>query len=208
MSEDAMDKVWNLVSGNQGGNALGFELAQTLLECGVTVPSSDLTHAACLHTACDAVNLEMIQFWLGRGCDVDAGRPPAASDPSGAITTPLMAILSKITSSRKKLHQQYPLLAAMKLLISHGADLSRRDESGNSPLLFLCAGQVESPDALAILVMAGADMCARDYHSRTALELAIRKRHRELARILAFLGARFISEHQPPRPRGKPQMAL
>jgi len=77
----------------------------------------------------------------------------------------------------------------IKLLLEHGADLSARNPGGNRTALFPAAwaGNVAVAE---VLIVAGADVGAKDSYGLTALQLAAEAGQKEAAELLIAHGAR------------------
>ncbi|ABK44143.1 Ankyrin repeat-like protein [Magnetococcus marinus MC-1] len=76
----------------------------------------------------------------------------------------------------------------VKLLLEKGADATLADEDGNTPL-HVAAIKNELVCAEALLASGKVDVDARGNHSRTALNMAVRKGHVEMVKLLLEKGA-------------------
>ena len=75
----------------------------------------------------------------------------------------------------------------MRLLIAHGADVNAQSSSGNTPLMYACAGGHE--EVVRVLVEAGAHVEDHNENGHTPLMEAASAGHCTVARILLEFGA-------------------
>ena len=103
-------------------------------------------------------SLEVVQYLISQGADVNAGK--------GIGDTPLHVAVFQSSDN------------IVKCLVAHGADVNGRDNAGNTPL-FEAVGYSPRIDRLEYLISQGADVHAKNNEGKTALDKAL-ERVREL----------------------------
>ena len=100
------------------------------------------------------------------------------------------------TCGKCRIHHDY--LDVMQLLLDHGADANRRNDTGSTPLHYSSHWEKEgygptkgTAEGAHLLLKHGADIDAKDNEGRTPLQLALTHGHGEMAQ--------FLSEHGPTR---------
>jgi ankyrin repeat protein len=106
--------------------------------------------------AADHGHAELVEFFLGRGLDVNAR--------SATQYTPLHSAANGCFTN------EVHYLAVLKVLLAHGADVNARMQGDQTPL-HRAAGWGR-PQILQALLAAGADPTARDADGKTALDIA------------------------------------
>jgi hypothetical protein len=141
-------------------------------------------HLTWLHRAAEAGHINVVNFWLDRGWDVNHNLYTSKSD---GRATPL----------------HYAKYVAMTLhLLSRGADINAWTRYGGTPLHFAVVGAVEvsqrgrrreSPDSLAdqirALLESGADPGVADFEGLTPLGLAMQLKRKTAEKALRDAGA-------------------
>ena len=111
-----------------------------------------------LHGAADHAHLEVVQFLLERGLDVNSR--------SADGYTPLHAAANGYFTNEVQDEVQY--VAVIQQLLAHGAKVNAPMENGQTPLHR--AAEWGRPKILAALLAAGADSNARDLSGKTAVD--------------------------------------
>jgi ankyrin repeat protein len=145
-----------------------FNIAKRLVKAGADVNAREpiANSRQPLHLAMDTPNLDIIQYLLGHGAQVDG------QDGCGA--TPLM-----LASHRGHLQ-------VVRLLLAHGANLLEKDYVGRTALHRAAEGQHD--DVVRFLVTSRADVCAQDRYGWTAIYHSIVFCHLATARALVECG--------------------
>lgn len=176
-----------------------FEVAKLLLEHGADPYLEDENGDPAMVFAADKVNERIARFLTARGVSIDAknregltaltrqisyapsedidllmrlGADPNQRGQRGE--TPVI-MLAKVLSSSPKATQDR--VAAMKVLINHGADVNAADEMGNFALLYAVENQTRA--MVETLVNASANVNQQDQNGRTPLMLALLRRNKE-----------------------------
>ncbi|KAF5545319.1 ankyrin protein 3 [Fusarium phyllophilum] len=141
---------------------------------------------------------EVVELLLDEGADINTcdfrGRPIiglAAVNGHEKVVKLLLErkanVETKVYRERTPLHlaaQKEGSRATMQVLLSCGADINARDDSGWTPLLFSVA--VASIDEIRFLITQGADATAQDERDETCLHIAT-KRSNEIYKIFQLL---------------------
>jgi hypothetical protein len=110
--------------------------------------------------------MEVLEFLVARGADVNA------RDPRG-VSPLLLAVYTE-------------QMQALRFLLDNGADVKAPGPSGMGPLHFAVK---ESPEIAGLLIQRKADVGARDDYGNTALILAARAGVQDVVRLLVESGA-------------------
>ena len=191
-NSDGITPVLEAVRGND------INLVKRMVDRGANILVQDEAGSNALHYVAED-NLEMAQFLLGKGVNINA--------QGDFGETPLMrALISKQPKLARLLVEKdadvslvdnrlrTPLHVAsaddvtmMRLLIEHGADVNARDNKGNTPLFYVpYKGAQEYVD---VLIKHGADINAKNYQGNSVLHHLIAKGDFETAMYLIEKGA-------------------
>ncbi len=152
----------------------GASLARAFLDFGADVNAPQADGRYPLHAAAKAGFLETMELFLDRGARVDA------RDRQGE--TPLHHILKGGLGA--------DVIAAMQLLLEAGADIDAAGDPG-ATVLHRAAARRDA-DAVAFLLLEGADTSRRDRRGRTPLDTLLAGRGRpepSLVRLLTGFGS-------------------
>ncbi|MEM7051202.1 MAG: ankyrin repeat domain-containing protein [Acidobacteriota bacterium] len=153
-------------------------LAAVLLEAGAQAGDQENGDRwAPLHLA---INGEVVTLLLAAGAD------PEATDRAGS--TPLLAAVVQQANVRAS----EDVRSRVQALLEAGCRLEVRDRDDNTPLLR--AVKLPVPEALDLLIAAGADVQAGDFFSGSALHAAAAGDHAWAIRALAGGGAAIDSQ--------------
>jgi cytohesin len=159
-----------------------------------------------LEVAAASGDKDMVEFLLGKGAAVNVQNAAAlwAAVTTGHTDTMRLLIAKGANVNAKGPGGQVPLhLAVMmgkkdvaELLIASGADLNIRTTQGSPPFqlpagvtpLYLAAG-FGRLDLVTLLLAKGADVNVKDEKGGTALDIAIKTKHKEIADLLLKHGA-------------------
>lgn len=154
-----------------------------------------------LHWACRGVHLEVIEYLVEKGADVNA-RDNNRVVPLHSLATRNHAAAIEFLAANganvdavsyggnAALH--YAAISdaadAAAVLAKKGADLEIREDYGRTPLI-LCARERGGPKTIQVLLESGADVNARDKFGATALNLAAWRGKKEVVDLLMNGGA-------------------
>ncbi len=144
-----------------------LEIAEVFITRGTHVNARDANYSTPLHYAVSSGQREVATLLLARGADVDA------QNYRGETSLHLLAAFS--TPKNTELAE---------LLVSHKATLNLYDSDGSAPLHV--AAREGNSDMIKFLLRRGADPKQGDKYGRTAMQLAVRGGHEDLAKVLAI----------------------
>jgi len=150
-----------------------------------------------LHTAADKGRIIMVKTLLEHGADIDRSTADGDSALDLAILSGRTQVAEVLLDQGARLDASALLLKAaatgvtdrdtVRFLTERGADLERRDTSGDTPLLI--AIRQDNHRLAAHLVNRGADVNAQTADGRSALSLARQLQLPELISLLQRQGA-------------------
>jgi ankyrin repeat protein len=119
--------------------------------------------------AAQAGHVDMAEFLIAHGADVNAGHPQLGY-------TPLRQAV------------QYGKAEMAKYLLSKGAKVNATDTAGATPLHE--AAWWGRADVAGVLIASGADVSARDHKGQTPLAVALERKNNEVVELLRKAGAK------------------
>jgi len=166
------------------------DVVTILLAAGSDVSAGDREGATPLHAAASGGRLEVVKLLLSKGADVKAVTTRYKE-------TVLHRLANGPTSTRGgQTEPGQDFVATGKLLITKGAEVDARDDSGRTPLLVSThlvdywrgKAPLRAP-LVQLFIDAGADVNARDDHGRTPLHHAAEKTDPAVVKMLLGAGA-------------------
>ena len=164
------------------------EAVQLLLEHGAKINLQNHMGRTALHRASQTHHLDIIRLILNYGADVDV--------PDSDGSTPLHLAISGISRELAKIHAPseeiireagLETVAAVQLLLKHGANINLQDHMGRTALHK--ASQCGDAGMMELILDHNADVDALDHDGLTPLHLAIYKGHLETVQLLLKRGA-------------------
>ncbi|KAN0141504.1 Ankyrin repeat-containing domain protein [Lactarius tabidus] len=153
-----------------------FQVAEILLKYGCKVDVRDARKQTALHKTIDRhdkVAIDVVQFLLDNGADVNAQRDD--------LRTPLHLALN------------VGELSVARILLEHQADVNARNDDGQTPLHLLSRWEVplekDGMDLAMLFLKCGANVNDRDKDRATPLHLASYFKRLEIVRLLLDHGA-------------------
>ena len=140
-----------------------------------------------LHLASGTGHIEMVEFLLNHGADIEL--------ENFIGDTPLLLAAR---------YARYGKYETIKTLLEHGAKVNHKDENGRSALHD--AAMYSGKEVINLLISYGADVNARDEHQSTPLHQAAMLNNIEAAKALVEHGsdifAKNFHDYSKPRPEG------
>src|SRR6266446_1772557 len=189
-----------LVAALRGGH---FKIAQSLYERGANVDVQGTYNRTPLDGASLSGHLEIVEWLLSRGAnpnvreDQNGWAPLHSAARFGHVEVSRLLLQYKVDNNPQDSHGQTPLHLASRagyvdvalLLLEHGADVNTRDNSRNTPLHSTSNGRGVSEGRLLevarLLVEHGANLDAEDEEGKTALQVALKEGHHDIAKFLS-----------------------
>ncbi|MFA5292087.1 MAG: ankyrin repeat domain-containing protein [Phycisphaerae bacterium] len=150
-----------------------------------------------LHAAAQCGRMEVVQYLIEKGADINAGYPQKPTPLFSATTKGNVAILELLASKGAKLDSEefLPLFGAIwaqnkeaiDFLISKGADVNAKDSRGATALIM--AADMGYYDICECLIAKGADVNAEDKNGGNVVTSAYMKEHLDVVKLLFEKGA-------------------
>ncbi|KAH0623660.1 hypothetical protein JD844_006669 [Phrynosoma platyrhinos] len=141
-----------------------LDIAQYLRSKGASWLARDLGGCTAMHWAADGGHIDVIEWMIQDGCEVDP-------KDTGLEWTPLMRLCA-LTGKTD----------VARLLIDSGADVNARDKDGKTPLMIAALNNHE--DLVTLLLERGADPEVKNEFGKGALEMARGLNRQSVAAII------------------------
>jgi hypothetical protein len=176
------DGITALMNAAEAGHS---EIVRLLIERGATVDRLDSNGNSALFVAAYCGWHEAISILLDAGAEV-------ALPGAGETALHRAAYGGKCDREINLLEPRNPFAPeghteALRVLLSHGADVNALDEAGWSPLMYAMGGG--HADVVQLLLEAGADVNITAVDGATAIQLAQDNGHNHIVELLRASGA-------------------
>ncbi len=189
-------------SSRQSPASRQLDIVRLLLKAGADVNYLDKYRSTPLMRAAGEKNIEVVRLLLEAGADANAssgesGETPLTSNIKHNGSEEILRTLLEHGASARPKSFEPPLVSAVqvgatekvRMLLDHGADINATAPFTDSTPLMLAATYGHLGMA-KMLIEKAADLNRRDRSGSTALSLAIKNRHPQIANLLRNAGAK------------------
>ena len=148
----------------------------------VNMPRQKGRSETMLHVAAKYFNLEMIEYLITQGADVNAKDNTNQTPLHYAVQTSLCYAYAVRASD----------FEALKFLIAQGADVNAKDNTKQTPLHY--ATRTSNLKTIEFLIAQGADVNATGKHGKTPLNIAMSEYEDKIVKILRARGGKTSKE--------------